>query len=193
MLSAVRPFSFQIWILEVSPVIIGAVLLVATRSSFPLTMLLYRLLALHALILVLGAHYAYARVPLGFWVQDLFDLSRNHYDRLGHIAQGFVPAILAREILLRRSPLVPGKWLFYLVLCVCLSFSAFYELVEWWVALLYDNLSQDFLGSQGDAWDTQWDMFLALLGALASLILLGSRHDTALETLIGKREVQEAA
>ncbi len=193
MLSAIRPFSFQIWFLEVAPVIIGAVILLATRSSFPLTMLLYRLLAIHALILIVGAHYAYARVPLGFWVQDLFDLSRNHYDRLGHLAQGFIPAILARETLLRRSPLQPGKWLFYLVLCVCLSFSAFYELIEWWVALLDDNVSQDFLGSQGDAWDTQWDMFLALIGAIASQVCLGGSHDAALARLKGKEEAQEAA
>ncbi len=193
MLSAIKPFSFQIWFLEVAPVIIGAVILLATRSSFPLTMLVYRLLAIHALILIVGAHYAYARVPLGFWAQDLFDFSRNHYDRIGHLAQGFIPAILAREILLRRSPLQPGKWLFYLVLCVCLSFSAFYELIEWWVALLDDNISQDFLGSQGDAWDTQWDMFLALIGAIASQVCLGGSHDTALARLKGKEEAQEAA
>lgn len=182
-LSAIRPFRFQIWFLEVAPVFIGAVLLVATRRSFPLTMLLYRLLALHALILIVGGHYAYARVPVGFWIQDLFDLSRNHYDRLGHLAQGFIPAILAREILLRRSPLVPGKWLFFLVLCVCLAFSAFYELMEWWVALLDDGVSQDFLGSQGDVWDTHWDMFLALLGAVAAQLLLAKHHDRALARL----------
>lgn len=183
-LSAIKPFRFQIWFLEVAPVFIGAVLLVATRRSFPLTMLLYRLLALHALILIVGGHYAYARVPVGFWLQDLFDLSRNHYDRLGHLAQGFIPAILAREILLRRTPLVPGRWLFFLVLCVCLAFSAFYELLEWWVALLDDGVSQDFLGSQGDVWDTHWDMFLALLGTLAGQILLAKHHDRALARLM---------
>lgn len=190
-LSAMKPYSFQVWMLEVAPVIIGAVLLVATRCSFPLTMLLYRLLALHALILILGGHYAYARVPLGFWVQDLFDLSRNHYDRLGHLAQGFIPAILTREILLRRLPLAPGKWLFFLVLSVCLAFSAFYELVEWWVALLDDGVSQDFLGSQGDVWDTQWDMFLALIGAVVSQLLLGQGHDRALAALTeGSQQAQ---
>ncbi|MBU0680573.1 MAG: DUF2238 domain-containing protein [Proteobacteria bacterium] len=191
MWSAWQPFTFQIWFLEVAPVIIGAVLLLATHHSFPLTMLLYRLLALHALILIIGGHYAYARVPIGFWVQDLFDLSRNHYDRLGHLAQGFIPAILSREILLRRSPLVPGKWLFFVVLCICLAFSAFYELIEWWVALLDDGVSQDFLGSQGDVWDTQWDMFLALIGALSSQILLPKAHDRALAGLRGRlRETQ---
>ena len=188
LLSAIKPFNYQVWFLEVAPVLIGAVLLVATRRSLPLTMLLYRLLVIHALILIIGGHYAYARVPVGFWLQDLFDLSRNHYDRLGHLAQGFIPAILAREILLRRSPLGPGKWLFFLVLCVCLAFSAFYELVEWWVALLDDGVAQDFLGSQGDVWDTQWDMFLALIGAMAGQLLLGSRHDRALAALTGRRQ-----
>lgn len=184
MWSAIRPFSFKVWFLEVLPVIIGAVLLVASHRSFPLTMLLYRLLAIHALILIVGGHYAYARVPLGFWLQDLFDLSRNHYDRLGHLAQGFVPAILTREILLRRSPLVPGKWLFFLVLSVCLAFSALYELVEWWVALLdTTSMSQEFLGSQGDVWDTHWDMFVALLGALAGQLMLAAVHDRAMAGL----------
>jgi putative membrane protein len=192
MFSAIKPFSFQVWFLEVAPVLLGAVLLLTTRLSFPLTMLLYRLLALHALILIIGGHYAYARVPIGFWVQDLFDFSRNHYDRLGHLAQGFIPAILSREILLRRSPLVPGKWLFFVVLCVCLAFSAFYELIEWWVALLDDGVAQDFLGSQGDVWDTQWDMFLALIGALSSQIFLTKAHDRALAGLSGRlRETQE--
>jgi putative membrane protein len=190
LLSALRPYSYQIWLLEVAPVLIGLVLLVATRRPFPLTPLLYRLLALHALILIVGGHYAYARVPLGFWLQDLFELSRNHYDRLGHLAQGFIPAILTREILLRRSPLVPGKWLFFLVLSVCLAFSAFYEFIEWWVALLDDQVSQDFLGSQGDVWDTHWDMFLALIGALVSQLLLARAHDRALAALAGPRPRQ---
>ncbi len=191
-LSAIEPYGYQIWFLEVVPVVIGAALLVASHGSFPLTMLLYRLLAIHALILIVGAHYAYARVPLGFWFQDIFDLSRNHYDRLGHLAQGFIPAILAREILLRRSPLGPGKWLFFVVLSVCLAFSALYELVEWWVALLDDSVSQDFLGSQGDIWDTHWDMFLALIGAVVGQLLLRARHDRALAGLSGEgQEYQE--
>ena len=182
--SAIRPFDRLVWFLEALPVIVVAVLLLVSHRSLPLTMLLYRLIALHAVILLVGAHYAYARVPLGFWLQDLFDLSRNHYDRLGHLAQGFIPAIAAREILLRRSPLVAGKWLFFLVLCVCLAFSALYELVEWWVALLDSGQSSaEFLGSQGDVWDTQWDMFLALLGAVAAQLLLGAWHDRALRKL----------
>ncbi|HEX5067749.1 MAG TPA: DUF2238 domain-containing protein, partial [Myxococcota bacterium] len=133
--SGIRPHERGTWWLEVAPVLIGAPLLVATYARFRLSPLLYRLLVLHALILCVGGHYTYARVPLGFWAQELFDLSRNHYDRIGHFAQGFVPAILAREILLRRSPLVRGKWLFFLVVSVCLAFSAFYELIEWSAAL----------------------------------------------------------
>ncbi len=192
MLSAIKPYSFQIWFLEVLPVIIGVALLLASYRSFPLTMLLYRLLAIHALILIVGAHYAYARVPLGFWLQEMFDLSRNHYDRLGHLAQGCIPAILSREILLRRSPLVPGKWLFFIVLCICLAFSALYELIEWWVALVDNSMSQDFLGSQGDVWDTHWDMFLALVGAVGGQLLLTASHDRALLELTGEgKEDQE--
>jgi putative membrane protein len=167
----------------VAPVLIAAPLLLATERRFPLTRLLYVLLFLHASILMLGGHYTYARVPAGFWVQDLFELGRNHYDRLGHFAQGFVPAILAREILLRRTPLRPGGWVFFLVLAVCLAFSAFYELLEWWSALLGGEAATDFLGTQGDVWDTQWDMFLAALGAVAAQLLLARRHDAALAAL----------
>ena len=182
-LSAVRPYDGTTWWLEAFPVLLGALLLAATARRFPLTPLVYRLLFLHALILLLGAHYTYARVPLGFWVQDLLDLSRNHYDRLGHLAQGFIPAILTREILLRRSTLVMGKWLFFLVTCVCLAFSAFYELLEWWAALLGGEAADAFLGTQGDVWDTQWDMFLALIGAVSAQLLLAAPHHRALEKL----------
>ena len=163
--------------------LIAVPLMLATRRRFPLTPLLYRLAFLHALVLILGAHYTYANVPLGFWVQDALDLSRNHYDRLGHVMQGFVPAILARELLLRLTPLHRGGWLFYLVLAACLSFSAFYELVEWWAAVLGGDASTEFLGTQGDVWDTQWDMFLALCGATASQLLLARRHDRELAVL----------
>lgn len=181
--SGVAPYDRVTWWLEVAPVLIGAPLLVATHWRFPLTPLLYRLVFLHALVLILGGHYTYARVPPGFWVQELFDLSRNHYDRLGHFFQGFVPAILAREILLRTSPLRRGGWLFYLVVCVCLAFSAFYELIEWGAALVGGEASQEFLGTQGDVWDTQWDMFLALCGALLALVSLSRAHDRALADL----------
>lgn len=183
--SGIRPFERGTWWMEVAPVMIGIPLLVATHRRFPLTPLLYRLLFVHALILILGGHYTYARVPLGFWVQDLFGLARNHYDRLGHVAQGFVPAILAREVLLRLSVLRPGKWLFLLVVSVCLAFSAFYELVEWWAALLGGEAAESFLGTQGDPWDTQWDMFLALCGAVASLLSLSRIHDGALSRQAG--------
>jgi putative membrane protein len=186
--SGIRPYDRVTWLLEVLPVLIGVPLLVVTYRRFPLTNLLYGLLFVHALILIVGGHYTYARVPVGFWVQDLFDMSRNHYDRLGHLAQGFVPAILTREILLRTSPLKPGKWLFFLVVCVCLAFSAFYELIEWWTALIGGGSADDFLGSQGDVWDAQWDMFLALIGAITSQFLLSRWHDRALARL-GAAEV----
>ncbi len=148
-----------------------------------MTPLAYRLIFLHAAILMLGGHYTYAEVPLGFWVRDALGLSRNHYDRLGHLAQGFVPAILAREILLRKTPLKPGPWLFFLVTCVCLAISAFYEFVEWWAALASGEAASAFLGTQGDVWDTQWDMFLCLLGALAAQLTLSRVHDRQLAAL----------
>ncbi len=178
--SGIGPHDRLTWLLEVLPILIGAPILIATRSRFPLTPLLYRLILLHAAILMLGGHYTYAEVPAGFWVQDLFDLSRNPYDRLGHLAQGFIPAILAREILLRRTPLTRGGWLFVLVTAVCLAFSAFYELAEWAAALALDQSADAFLGTQGDPWDTQWDMFLALIGALAAQLALGRLHDRQL-------------
>jgi putative membrane protein len=171
------------WFLETFPVMIGIALLVPSRHNFPLTPLLYRLLALHALILIFGGHYTYAENPWGNWLQDALDLSRNHYDRLGHLAQGFIPAILAREILLRRSPLQRGGWLFLIVTSICLAFSAFYEMIEWWVALLSEEAAESFLGTQGDNWDTQWDMFLCLIGALLSQLLLAKAHDRQLQRL----------
>ena len=178
--SGIQPADRATWILEVLPVLIGAPLLVATRRRFPLSRLLVWLLALDALILILGGHYTYAKVPLGFWLQDAFGFARNHYDRLGHLAQGFVPAILAREVLLRLSPLGRGGWLFLLVTCVCLAFSAFYELLEWWTAIAAGDAATAFLGTQGDIWDTQWDMFLALVGALAAQLTLARAHDRSL-------------
>jgi len=181
--SGIGPHDRATWLLEVAPVLVGAPILVATRARFPLSLLAYRLLALHALVLMVGGHWTYARVPVGFWVQDLLDLSRNPYDRLGHVAQGFVPAIVAREILLRTSPLRRGAWLFFLVTCVCLAISASYELVEWWVAVLAGEAADSFLGTQGDPWDTQWDMFLALAGAIAAQLLLGREHDASLARL----------
>ena len=171
------------WVLEVFPIFLAIPVLVATAKRFPLTPLAYRLLFLHALILMVGGHYTYAKVPLGFWVQDALHLGRNHYDRLGHLAQGFVPAIIAREVLLRRSPLERGKWLFFLVTCVCLAISASYELIEWLAALLGGSSADAFLGTQGDPWDTQWDMFMALVGALSALVLLPRVQDRQIEEL----------
>ncbi len=181
--SGIEPFDRATWWLEVAPVLIGAPLLILTFRASRLSPLLYRLLFLHAVILMLGGHYTYAHVPLGFWVQDLFELSRNHYDRLGHLAQGFIPAILAREILLRWSPLPRGRWLFFLVVCTCLAFSAFYEMLEWWAALIGGGAAESFLGTQGDVWDTQWDMFLALIGAISAQLLLAGAHDRSLERI----------
>jgi putative membrane protein len=175
--SGVDPHDRLTWWLEVAPVLVAVPVLAATWRRFPLTPLACRLIALHALILILGAHYTYAQVPLGFWLQDLLDFSRNPYDRLGHLAQGFVPAILAREILLRRSPLQPGRWLFFLVTSVCLAISALYEVLEWWAALLGGDGTLAFLGTQGDPWDTQWDMLLALVGATTSQLVLARAHD----------------
>ena len=185
--SGIEPHDRLTWFFETLPIMIGVPLLIWTRRSFPLTPLLYRLLFLHALILALGGHYTYAQVPLGFWFQDLLDLSRNHYDRLGHVAQGFVPAILVRELLIRTSPLAGSKWLPVLTVSVCLAFSAFYELIEWWSAVALDAAADAFLATQGDSWDTQWDMFLALCGAVAALVLLSRVHDRQLTQLIGRR------
>jgi putative membrane protein len=181
------PRDWPTWFLEAAPVMFGAPLLVATYRAFAFTRLAYLLMALHAVILLVGAHYTYAEVPLFSWLRDGLDFSRNHYDRLGHLAQGFFPAIVAREILLRRSPLKPGRWLFFLVNCVALAISALYEMIEWWTALVAGDGATAFLGTQGDPWDTQWDLFLALLGALSAQLLLARRHDRALAAAARRR------
>lgn len=181
--SGVDPFDRLTWFLETLPVMLGLPLLIATHRRFPLTPLVYRLLFIHGLILMLGGAYTYARVPLGFWFQDALDLARNHYDRLGHLAQGFIPAMLSREILLRATPLRPGGWLFFLTTCVVLAISASYEFVEWGVALVMGMDADAFLATQGDVWDTQWDMFLALLGVLVAQTLLSRLHDRQLARL----------
>lgn len=178
--SGIAPYDRLTWALEVSWVIIGLPVLVVTHRRWPLTPLLYRLLALHALLLIVGGYYTYERVPLGLWAQELFGGARNNFDRLGHFVQGFVPAILAREILLRGSPLRVGWWLRVLVVSVCLAFSAFFELIEWWSALLLGQAADAFLATQGDPWDTQADMACALVGAVVSLVLLERLHDRQL-------------
>ncbi|MBB5827106.1 MULTISPECIES: DUF2238 domain-containing protein [Micromonospora] len=178
--SGIRPYDRLTWLLETVWVIVGVPVVLLTWRRFPLSTLLCCLLAAHALILIAGGHWTYARTPLGDWARDLFDLSRNPYDRLGHFAQGFVPAILVREILVRRSPLRGSRWLAPLVVCACLAFSAFFEMIEWWAAVAGGSAADDFLATQGDVWDTQWDMFLALLGAITSLTLLSRLHDRQL-------------
>jgi putative membrane protein len=182
-LSGIHPKDRYTWILEVAPAIVAAIVLVATYRRFPLTPLAYTLILIHACILMVGGHYTYAEVPLGFWVQRAFGLARNHYDRLGHFAQGFVPAIVAREILLRRTALKRGGWTFFLVTCVCLAISAFYEFVEWWTALASGEAATAFLGTQGDVWDTQWDMFMALIGAITAQLTLSRIHDRQIAAL----------
>ncbi len=181
--SGLHPHDRFTWVLEVFPIFLAVPVLLVTYRRFPLTALAYYLIFAHALILMVGGHYTYERVPLGYWVQDLLNLGRNHYDRLGHFAQGFVPAILVREILLRRAPLVSGKWLFFLVTCVCLAISAMYEFVEWWTAVAGGSAADAFLGTQGDPWDTQWDMFTALVGAIVSQLLLARVHDRQIARL----------
>ena len=186
--SAIAPHDRMTWAMEVSWVVIALPVLIATYGRFPLTPLLYRLLFVHALILILGGYYTYALVPLGFWFADLFDLTRNHYDRLGHLAQGFVPAILAREILVRCSPLAGSRWIPVVVVSMCLAFSAFFELIEWWSALILGAGADAFLATQGDPWDTQSDMFSALVGAVAALLLLSRFHDRQLRALPARVE-----
>ncbi len=180
--SGIAPYDRLTWFMEVLPVLIAAPVLVATRRRLPLTTLVYVLIAIHGLILVYGGAYTYARTPFGFWLQELLGFTRNPYDRIGHLAQGFVPAMVARELLLRVFCISGRRLLFFLVACICLAISAFYELVEWWAALLIGAGADEFLATQGDVWDTQWDMFLALCGALLAQLLLGRRHDRQLAT-----------
>jgi len=170
-----------IWLLETIPVMIGLVVLLKTHSYFSLTLLSYRLLAIFSFILIIGGYYTYAENPLFNWIEIEFDLARNHYDRLGHFMQGVVPAIVGRELLLRTSPLERGKWLFFLVCAISLAISAFYELIEWWVAVINEQAAAAFLGTQGDHWDTQWDMFLALLGSIFAQWTLSRAHDQQLK------------
>jgi putative membrane protein len=178
--SGIGPYDRLTWVLEVVPVLIAVPLLAWTARSFPLTPLVYVLIAVHALILMYGGHYTYALTPLGDWIREAFGFSRNHYDRIGHLMQGFGPAMVARELLLRTSPLRPGKWLFALVTLSILGVSACYEFTEWWAAIAGGDAAGAFLGTQGDVWDTQWDMFLAGCGAMAAQFLLERVHDRQL-------------
>lgn len=181
--SAWQPHDYPTWWLEVLPAMAAFFLLAYTRKSFPLTPLLYLLILFHAIILMVGGHYTYAEVPAGDWLRDLTNGTRNDYDKLGHLAQGFVPAIVARELLLRWQVVAKQSWLGFLIVCICLAISAFYELVEWWVALLSSEAAESFLGTQGYVWDTQSDMFMALIGAIAALLMLSRMHDRQLARL----------
>ena len=183
--SSWQPFDRLTWWLETSPCIAGLAILIATYRRFRLTTLCYTLIALHMCVLCLGGHYTYARVPAFDWLRSVFHWQRNHYDRLGHLMQGFVPAIIAREIIIRLNVLNRKKWLPFIVISICMGISAFYELIEWATALVSGAASTDFLGTQGDVWDTQSDMFLALVGAGASLLLLSAVHNRALQKMEG--------
>jgi putative membrane protein len=175
--SGIHPRDTFTWFLEVLPALLGVGILVATYPRFRFSMLVYVLVSLHAVILMVGGHYTYAEMPAFNWLRDTFGLSRNYYDRVGHFAQGFVPAIIAREFLLRQSPLRRGKLFFFIVVSICLAASAAYEFIEWWVSLAVGSAADAFLGTQGDVWDTQWDMFMAFGGAVIALLSLSGIHD----------------
>lgn len=186
--SAIQPKDNFTWWLEVLPALLGLVVLALTYRRFRLTPLAYWLILGHCIILMVGGHYTYAEVPLFDWLRQVFSLERNNYDKLGHFAQGFVPAILAREILLRKAVVRGRGWLFYIVVSICLAISAFYELIEWWVAIFSGTSAEAFLGTQGDIWDTQSDMGFALMGAVLALVLLGRVHDRQLAAVPGRMD-----
>ena len=191
LVSGIAPYDRATWWLEVSPVLLAAPVLLASYRRFPLSDLLYWLIALHCLVLILGGAYTYARVPAGFWVQELLDLSRNPYDKLGHLMQGLVPTLIAREILLRGGFVAPGRMLAFLSLCVAMAISAVYELIEWAVALISGGGAVDFLGTQGVPWDTQSDMFCALLGASCALLCLARLQDRQIAALQAERRPKD--
>jgi len=178
--SGIGPKDTITWCLEVAPAVLGGIVLWFTRERFPLTGMVYVLILIHCVILIVGGHYTYAEVPLGEWFRELVDGNRNNYDKLGHFAQGFVPAMIARELMIRLRVFNSAPWRNFFIISFCLGFSAFYELIEWWVALLSDEAAEAFLGTQGYVWDTQSDMGWALFGAVAALVLLGRLHDRQL-------------
>lgn len=182
--SVIQPKDLFTWILEVLPAMIGLVVIIVTYNKFRLTTLVYILICIHSIILMIGGHYTYAEMPLFSWLRDEFGLARNYYDRVGHFAQGFIPAIIAREMIIRTTPLHGGKMFFFIIVCICLAISATYEFIEWWVALAIGENADAFLATQGDVWDTQWDMFLAMCGAIVSLVFLQKRHDKELQPFL---------
>jgi len=182
--SGINPKDYLTWLLETAPAMAGFIALMATRQRFPLTGLAYDLILVLSLILMIGGHYTYAEVPLFEWFKEAFHQDRNNFDKLGHFAQGFVPAIIAREIIMRNNVLKNTNWLNFFVICICLAISAFYELIEWWVALVSKEAAESFLGTQGYVWDTQSDMALALLGAMVALVTLKQVHDRQIRELM---------
>jgi len=185
--SAWQPHDYPTWLLETMPALLALLILVLTRKRFPLTGLTYWLILIHAVILMVGGHYTYAEVPAGDWVRELTGGARNNYDKLGHLAQGFIPAIIAREILIRNRVVSVRGWLSFLVVCICMAISAFYEFLEWWVALLSGEAAEAFLGTQGYIWDTQSDMFFAMIGAILALLLFSRLHNRQIDTITGDR------
>lgn len=183
--SAWQPHDYPTWWLEVLPAIVALIVLFLTRRRFPLTPLAYWLILLHSVILMVGGHYTYAEVPLGDWLAEWSGGTRNNYDKLGHLAQGFIPAIVVREVLIRNAVVAVRGWLAFIVVSICLAISAFYELIEWWVALLSEEAADAFLGTQGYVWDTQSDMFLAFLGAISALVIFSTLHDRQISRLTG--------
>jgi len=178
--SGIAPKDFMTWCLEVFPALVGGLVLWFTRARFPLTTLVYVLILVHCVILMVGGHYTYAEVPLGEWFREAFDGTRNNYDKLGHFVQGFIPAIITRELMIRLNVFNSAGWRNFFIVCFCLAFSAFYELIEWWVALFSEEAADSFLGTQGYIWDTQSDMGWAMFGAIFALLLLGRWHDSQL-------------
>lgn len=181
--SGIQPFDYFTWALEIFPAVLGTIVLIFTFKQFQFTFLTYCFILIHSYILFIGGHYTYAEVPLFDWIKETFDLSRNNYDKVGHFAQGFIPAMIVREILARKNIVTIKKWLNFIVVCICLSFSAVYEFLEWWVALFSGENAEAFLGTQGYVWDTQSDMFYATIGAITMLVLLAKIQDKNISKL----------
>ena len=182
--TAIKPYDRATWLMEVAPVLIAIPVLMLTYRRLPLTTLLYTLIFLHAIVLITGGAYTYARVPLGFWMQEIFSFSRNHYDRIGHFFQGFVPALAAREILARNGYVTNRRMLGFLCICVAMAISAWYELIEWAAALILGQAADEFLGTQGDPWDTQWDMFMCFVGSVTAMLTLSRLQDRQMKSMV---------